>query len=32
MSTSDKYTAETITDITSWTSKLFSFRTTRYRG
>src|SRR5947199_4002267 len=28
----DKYTIETITDITTWTQKLFSFRTTRYRG
>src|ERR1044071_6418608 len=28
----DKFTTETITDIRSWTPKLFSFRTTRYRG
>ena len=32
MTAADKYTVETITDITSWTPKLFSFRTTRYRG
>ena len=32
MTAADKYTVETITDITTWTPKLFSFRTTRYRG
>jgi ferredoxin--NADP+ reductase len=32
MTTADKYTAETITDIKPWTDSLFSFRTTRDRG
>jgi ferredoxin--NADP+ reductase len=32
MTSPDKYTTETITEIRSWTPKLFSFRTTRYRG
>jgi ferredoxin--NADP+ reductase len=32
MSTSDKYTIETITDVRPWTEALFSFRTTRDRG
>src|SRR6185503_16845748 len=32
MSTADKYTTETITDIRPWTDSLFSFRTTRDRG
>jgi len=32
MSTSDKYTTETITDVRPWTDSLFSFRTTRDRG
>src|SRR3954468_24725245 len=32
MTAADKYTTETITEIRSWTPKLFSFRTTRYRG
>jgi ferredoxin/flavodoxin---NADP+ reductase len=32
MTAADKYTAETITEVRSWTHKLFSFRTTRYRG
>jgi len=32
MSTSDKYTIETITDVRPWTDSLFSFRTTRDRG
>ena len=32
MSTPDKYTTETITDVRPWTDNLFSFRTTRDRG
>jgi ferredoxin--NADP+ reductase len=32
MSTIDKYTIETITDVRPWTDNLFSFRTTRDRG
>ena len=32
MSTSDKYTTETITQVRPWTESLFSFRTTRDRG
>ena len=32
MSTADKYTTETITDVRPWTDSLFSFRTTRDRG
>jgi ferredoxin--NADP+ reductase len=32
MSTPDKYTTETITDVRPWTDSLFSFRTTRDRG
>jgi ferredoxin/flavodoxin---NADP+ reductase len=32
MSTSDKYTTETITQVRPWTDSLFSFRTTRDRG
>ncbi len=32
MSTPDKYTTETITDVRTWTDSLFSFRTTRDRG
>ncbi len=32
MSTTDKYTIETITDVRPWTDNLFSFRTTRDRG
>jgi len=32
MSTPDKYTVETITDVRPWTDNLFSFRTTRDRG
>ena len=32
MSSSDKYTVETITDVRPWTDNLFSFRTTRDRG
>ena len=32
MSTADKYTTETITDVRTWTDSLFSFRTTRDRG
>ena len=32
MSTADKYTTETITDVRPWTEGLFSFRTTRDRG
>jgi ferredoxin--NADP+ reductase len=32
MSTPDKYTTETITDVRPWTENLFSFRTTRDRG
>ena len=32
MSTPDKYTVETITDVRPWTDSLFSFRTTRDRG
>ena len=32
MSTTDKYTTETITDVRPWTDSLFSFRTTRDRG
>jgi ferredoxin/flavodoxin---NADP+ reductase len=32
MSTSDKYTIETITEVRPWTDSLFSFRTTRDRG
>ena len=32
MSTSDKYTTETITHVRPWTDSLFSFRTTRDRG
>jgi ferredoxin--NADP+ reductase len=32
MSTADKYTVETITDVRPWTDSLFSFRTTRDRG
>jgi ferredoxin--NADP+ reductase len=32
MSTTDKYTVETITDVRPWTDNLFSFRTTRDRG
>ena len=32
MSTADKYTVETITDVRPWTENLFSFRTTRDRG
>ncbi len=32
MSTSDKYTTETITGVRPWTDSLFSFRTTRDRG
>jgi len=32
MNASHKYTTETLTDIRTWTPKLFSFRTTRYRG
>ena len=32
MSPTDKYTAETITDVRPWTDSLFSFRTTRDRG
>ena len=32
MSTSDKYSLETITEVRPWTDSLFSFRTTRDRG
>ena len=32
MTNPDKYTTETITQIRTWTPKLFSFRTTRYQG
>jgi ferredoxin--NADP+ reductase len=32
MTTADKYTIETITDVRPWTDSLFSFRTTRDRG
>ena len=32
MSSPDKYTTETITDVRPWTDSLFSFRTTRDRG
>ena len=32
MSTSDKYTTETITGVRPWTDSLFSIRTTRDRG
>ena len=32
MTTADKYTTETITDVRPWTDNLFSFRTTRDRG
>jgi ferredoxin--NADP+ reductase len=32
MSSADKYTTETITDVRTWTDSLFSFRTTRDRG
>ena len=32
MSTADKYTTETITDVRTWTDSLFSFRTTRDRS
>jgi ferredoxin--NADP+ reductase len=32
MSSTDKYTTETITDVRPWTDSLFSFRTTRDRG
>jgi len=32
MSSTDKYTVETITDVRPWTDSLFSFRTTRDRG
>jgi ferredoxin--NADP+ reductase len=32
MSTTDKYTTETITTVRPWTDSLFSFRTTRDRG
>jgi ferredoxin--NADP+ reductase len=32
MTTTDKYTIETITDVRPWTDSLFSFRTTRDRG
>src|SRR5438045_2355136 len=32
MSTPDKYTTETLTDVRPWTESLFSFRTTRDRG
>lgn len=32
MTAADKYTAEAITEVRSWTPKLFSFRTSRYRG
>lgn len=32
MSSPDKYTVETITDVRPWTDSLFSFRTTRDRG
>jgi ferredoxin--NADP+ reductase len=32
MTSSDKYTTETITDVRPWTDSLFSFRTTRDRG
>jgi ferredoxin--NADP+ reductase len=32
MSTPDKYTIETITDVRPWTDSLFSFRTTRDRS
>lgn len=32
MSSTDKYTVETITDVRPWTDNLFSFRTTRDRG
>jgi ferredoxin--NADP+ reductase len=32
MSTHDRYTTETITDLRRWTESLFSFRTTRDRG
>jgi ferredoxin/flavodoxin---NADP+ reductase len=32
MSTNDKFTTETITDVRPWTESLFSFRTTRDRG
>jgi ferredoxin--NADP+ reductase len=32
MTTADKYTIETITDVRPWTDSLFSFRTTRDQG
>jgi ferredoxin--NADP+ reductase len=32
MTTTDKYTTETITDVRPWTPSLFSFKTTRDRG
>ena len=32
MSTNDRFTTETITDVRPWTDSLFSFRTTRDRG
>ena len=32
MSTTDRYTIETITEVRPWTGSLFSFRTTRDRG
>ena len=32
MSKEDKYTAETITEITTWAPNLFSFKLTRYSG
>jgi ferredoxin/flavodoxin---NADP+ reductase len=32
MSSTDKYTVETITEVRPWTHSLFSFRTTRDRG
>ncbi|MGZ5597886.1 MAG: FAD-binding oxidoreductase, partial [Usitatibacter sp.] len=32
MSSTDKYTTETITGVRPWTDSLFSFRTTRDRG
>jgi ferredoxin--NADP+ reductase len=32
MSKEDKYTAETITEITTWAPNLFSFKLTRFAG
>ena len=32
MSKEDKYTAETITEITTWAPNLFSFKLTRFSG